>query len=118
MLRSVPMGISCLRGTMAMSVASLAWRTNLTWLPFWLVSTKPAASRRRLTSRNESGLSRPNLDLDGPDLGWPRRVRWLEIKLQGFLQILERFFFGFALTGNIYIEALRDVPIPFAPHRC
>lgn len=101
-----------------MSVASLAWRTNLTWLPFWLDSTKPAASNRRLTSRNGSGLSRPNLDLDSSDLRWPRRVRRLEVKLQGFLQILQRFFFGFALAGDIYIEALRDVPIAFAPHRC
>jgi hypothetical protein len=101
-----------------MSVAAPTWRTNLTWLPFCVVSTKPAASRRRLTSRNGRGLSRPNLDLDCSDLGWPSRVRRLEVELQRFFQIGERFFFGFALAGNIDFKALRDIPVAFAPNRC
>jgi hypothetical protein len=35
----------------------------------WLASTKPAASSRRLISRNDSGLSRIYLNLDSAHLG-------------------------------------------------
>jgi hypothetical protein len=52
MLRNVPTGTSGFFGTMAVSTTFPERRTNLTWLPFWLVSTKPPAS------------SRPNFDLD------------------------------------------------------
>src|SRR5438445_5598013 len=70
MLRRVPTGISLFFGTIAVSTVSSSLRTNLTWLPFWLASTKPAASSRRLTSRKGWGLSRPNLDLDGANPGF------------------------------------------------
>jgi len=118
MLRKVPTGISCFRGTMAVSTIPPERRTNLTWLPFWVVSTKPADSSRRLTSRKGWGLSRANLDLDHPDSRRPRRLRRFEVKFQRFLQVAERFFFGFALAGNIDFQALRDVPVSFAPYRC
>ena len=57
-------------------------RTNLTWLPLWLASTKPAASGRRLISRKGCGLSRPNLNLDHANFGGARGLRRLEVKLQ------------------------------------
>ena len=60
-------------------VAELADKLN--WLPFWLDSTKPTDSSRRLISRNGCGLSRPNLNLDGANVGWAHRVRGLEMKL-------------------------------------
>ena len=118
MLRNVPTGISCFRGTMAVSTVAPERRTNLTWLPFWVVSTKPADSSRRLTSRKGWGLGRANLDLDHPDSRRPRRLRRFEVKFQCFLQVGERLFFGFALTGDVNFQALRDVPVSFAPNRC
>jgi hypothetical protein len=118
MLLRVPTGISCFLGTMAVSTAFSERRTNLTWLPFWVVSTNPAASSRRLTSRKGRGLSRPNLDLNGPDFGRPRSLWRLEMELQRLFQIGERFLFGFSLTGDVNFEALRDVPVSFAPNRC
>ena len=118
MLRSVPTGISCFRGTMAVSTIAPERRTNLTWLPFWVVSTKPADSSRRLTSRKDWGLSRANLDLDHPDFRRPRRLRRFEVKFQRLPQVGEGLFFGFALAGDVNFEALRDVPVSFAPNRC
>ena len=41
---------------------------------------KPADSRRRLISRNPSGLSRPNLYLDTADCGRMRRNGWFEVQ--------------------------------------
>lgn len=105
-------------GTIAVSTISPDRRTNLTWLPFWLASAKPADSRRRLTSRNGSGLIRPNLDLNRPNAGRPHSLRWLEVQFQGLFQVGESFFFGFTLAGHVNLEALRDVPVAFAPYRC
>jgi hypothetical protein len=59
MLRSVPTGTSRFLGTIVVSMISSARRTNLTWLPFWLASTKSAASRRRLISRKGCGFKPP-----------------------------------------------------------
>ena len=87
MLRRVPTGISCFFGTMAVSTATSERRTNLTWLPFWVVSTNPTDSRRRLTSRNGNALSRPNLDLYGANFRRPRSLRRLEVEFQGLFQI-------------------------------
>jgi hypothetical protein len=115
MLLRVPTGISCFLGTIAVSTAVSERRTNLTWLPFWEVSTNPAVSSRRLTSRNGKGLSRPNLDLNGSDFWWPRGLRRLEMEFQRLFQIGQCFLFGFALAGNINFKALRDIPISFTP---
>jgi hypothetical protein len=41
---------------------------------------KPMDSSHRLTSRYGSGLSRPNLDLDGSKHGRPSRLRRLEVE--------------------------------------
>src|SRR6185437_6307012 len=78
----------------------------------------PAASRRRLTSRNGCGLSRPNLSLDRANLRRPRGLRRLEMKLQCFFQVGESLFFGLALAGDIDAQALGHVPVPLAPNRC
>ena len=91
---------------MAVSTTSPERRTNLTWLPFWLVSTKPAASRRRLTSRKGWGLSRPNLDLDQADLRRPCCLRRFEVQFNRFLEIGKGLFLGLALAGNVEFEAL------------
>ena len=115
MLRRVPIGISCFRGTMAVSTVCSDCRANFTWLPFWLTSAKPAVSSRRLTSRYGSGLSRPNLDLDGAHLRRARSVRGLEVQLEGFAEILQSLFFGGALAGDIDLQTLRYVPVAFAP---
>ena len=40
------------------------------------------------------------------------------MKFHCFLQVGERLFFGFALTGDVNFQALRDVPVSFAPNRC
>ena len=101
MLRSVPTGISDFLGTTAVSTISSERLTNLTWLPFWIASTKPADSRRRLTTRKGCGLSRPNLNLNHTDLGRASRLRRFKVKFEGFLQIGERLFFSLALAGNI-----------------
>jgi len=101
---------------MAVSTTSPERRTNLTWLPFWLVSTKPAASRRRLTSRKGWGLSRPNLDLDQADLRRPCCLRRFEVQFNRFLEIGKSLFLGVALAGDVEFEALGDIPPPLAPN--
>jgi len=116
MLRKVPTGISGFLGTMAVSTTFPERRTNLTWLPFWLASTKPAASSRRLISRQGCGLSRPNLDLDHTHF---RRPRWLgrfEMQFKRFPQVGKGFFLGLALAGDIDLQALGDVPLPLTPN--
>ena len=118
MLRRVPTGTSGLRGTIAVSVRPCVTRANFTWLPYWPTSWKPADSRRRLISRRPSGLSRPNLYLNVADSGRVACNRWLEMKFESLAQIGERFFFGFALTGEIQIQARRDEPVSFTPDRC
>ena len=102
-------------GTITVSIDPLILRTNLTWLPFWLVSTKPVDSLRRLTSRKGKGLRRPNLNLNRSDLRRARGFRWLEMQFESFFKIGERFFFGRALAGDVDFQTLRDVPIPLAP---
>ena len=42
----------------------------------------------------------------------------LEVKLQGFLQVGKSLFFALTLAGYVDFEALRDIPIPFAPDGC
>ena len=37
------------------------------------------------------------------------------MKLDGFLQVREGFLFGLALAGDVEFEALRDIPVSFAP---
>ena len=81
MLRRVPTAISCFLGTIAVSTIDPSRLTNLTWLPFWEASTNPAASSLGLTSRKGCGLSRPNFDLDQPNLGRPRSPGRLEVKV-------------------------------------
>ena len=88
---------------------------NLTWLPFWLTSAKPADSRRRFTSRKVRGLSRANLDFDHSDCRRARHHWRLEMEFQGFFQIRQRLFFCPTLTGDIRIKALCDVPVAFMP---
>ena len=118
MLRNVPTGISCFLGTMAVSTIPPERRTNLTWLPFWVVSTKAADSSRRLTSRKDWGLSRANLDLDHSHFRRPRRLWRFEVKFQCFFQVGERLLFGLALAGNIDFQALGNVPVSLAPNGC
>lgn len=118
MLRNVPTGTSCFFGTIAVSTTSPARRTNLTWLPFWLASTNPAASRRRLISRKGCGLSRPNLDLDHADSGLSCRSRRLEVQFQRLFQVRQGLFFGFTLAGHIDLQALGDEPLPLTPNGC
>src|ERR1700683_5203480 len=115
-LRSVPTGTSRLFGTMAVSTTSPECRTNLTWLPFWLTSTKPADSSRRLISRKGCGLSRPNLNLNGANLWRPRGLRRFEVEFQCLFQIGKSFFLTFTLAGDIDFQALRNIPVSFAPH--
>jgi len=115
MLRNVPTGTSCFLGTMAVSTTWPERRTNLTWLPFWLASTKPAASSRRLISRKGCGLSRANFNLDRADLWGTRSLRRLEVKLQCFLQVDKSLFFARPLAGDIDFQALRNIPVPFPP---
>ena len=95
-----------------------AVRSHLTWLPFWLTSTNPTASRRRLISRKGSGLSRPNLYLDGAEFWWTGSLWLLEVKLQRFLQVRKRLLFRLTLTRDVNFEALRDKPVSFAPDGC
>ena len=40
----------------------------------------------------------------------------LEVKFQGFVEIVESFFLSLALAGDNDLEALRDKPVSFAPH--
>lgn len=74
--------------------------------------------QRRLNSRNACGLSRPNLNLNlnGTNAGRAGGLRWFEVKLQRLLQILEGFFFGLALAGNIDFEASCDMPASISPN--
>src|SRR3990172_2407219 len=110
MLRRVPTGISGFLGTTAVSTVSSSLRMNLTWLPFWLASRNPAASRRRLTSRKDWGLSRPNLNLDHANLRRARGLWGLKVQFQRFLQVCEGFFFRLPLARYINIQTLRDKP--------
>src|ERR1700676_2158563 len=106
-LRNVQTGTSCFFGTMAVSTIWPELRTNLTWLPLWPASENPAASSRRLISRNDCGLSRANLNLDHADAWRLRGPRLLEVKFQCFPQVGESFIFGFTLAGNIHFQTLR-----------
>jgi hypothetical protein len=81
-------------------------------------SAKPAASRRRFTSRKGSGLSRPNLDLNGADFHGPSSYGRFEVKLQRLPQVSQRFLFVAALAGHIYFKTLRYKPVAFAPYFC
>ena len=116
MLRSVPTGISCLLGTITVSTTDPECRANFTWLPFWLTSAKPAACRRRLTSRKGSGSSRPNLNLDKSNVGRARGLWWLEVEFQSLLEIGQCFSLVFALARDIQLKALSNVPIAFPPN--
>jgi hypothetical protein len=40
-----------------------------------------------------------------------------EVQFQCLTQIIESFFFGSALAGNIDFQTLGDEPVPFAPNR-
>jgi len=40
------------------------------------------------------------------------------MEFERLLEIGQGFLFRFALAGDVNFEALRDVPIPFAPHGC
>ena len=40
----------------------------------------------------------------------------LEMEFQRFLQVGESLFFGFTLASNVEFEALRDIPLSFAPN--
>jgi hypothetical protein len=76
---------------------------------------KAADSRRRLISRKPSGLSRPNLYLNLTH-GWRVSGNWrFEVQFQGLPQVLESFFFGSALAGNVDVQALGNKPVPLAP---
>ena len=44
-----------------------------------------------------------------------RGPRWFEVQLQRFLQVGKSLFFAFTLAGDIDFEALRNVPLSFAP---
>src|SRR5208283_1891153 len=112
MLRNVPTGTSYFFGTMAVSTTSPERRTNLTWLPFWLAWTKPTASSRRLISRKDWGLSRPNLDLDHADIGRTCCLRRLKVQFQRFPQVGKSLFLGLALAGDVEFQALGDIPLP------
>ena len=70
---------------------------------------------RALVDLPGSGLSRPNLNLDRANDWWTRGPRWFEVQLQRFLQVGESLFFAFTLAGDIDFEALRNVPLSFAP---
>ena len=76
------------------------------------------APQRPLISLKGSGLSRPNFNLDGADLRHSCGLRDFEVKLQRLLQISQGLVFALALAGNIQLQALRDVPIPFTPNGC
>lgn len=105
-------------GTITVSTTGPDCRANLTWLPFWLTSAKPAACRRRLTSRKGSGLSRANLDLDESNLRRARGLWRFEVEFQSFLKIGQGFGFGFTLARDIQLKALGNVPIAFPPNAC
>jgi hypothetical protein len=115
-LRNVPTAISDLLGTIAVSTPSAERRTNLTWLPFWLASTNPAASRRRLISRKGWGLSRPNLDLNNADLRQPCCLRRLEVQFNRFLEVGKSLFLSLALARDIEFQALGHIPVTFSPN--
>ena len=116
MLHSVPAGISCFLGTIAVSTTGPECRANFTGLPFWLTSAKPAACRRRLTSRKGSGSSRPNLNLDKSNVGRARGLWRLEVEFQSLLEIGQRFSLVFALARDIQLKALSNVPVAFSPN--
>jgi hypothetical protein len=61
-------------------------------------------------------LSRPNLNLDGANLGWPSGLRCFEVELQCLFQIGKSLVFAFTLAGDIRLQELRNVPIAFAPY--
>ena len=103
--------------SIAVSTVSPTRRTNFTWLPFRLISAKPARSNRRLISRKGSGLSRPNVNLDDPYRRWACGQRWLEVQFQRLFEVRQRFLFGLALAGNVYLKALGNEPVTFPPDR-
>src|ERR1700742_1121278 len=78
---------------------------------------KPAASSFRLTSRKGSTLSGIQFDLDLVDARQNRRARKLEVKVQGFAEIIKCLRFRQPLTRNVNLATLRDEPLAFLPHR-
>lgn len=45
-------------------------------------------------------------------------MRRLKMQLQCFSQVIEGFVFAYSLTSHINLEALRDIPLVFAPDTC
>jgi hypothetical protein len=43
-------------------------------------------------------------------------MRWLEVQLQRFLKIRERFFLCVTLTGDVEFQTLRDIPVSLTPN--
>jgi hypothetical protein len=60
-------------------------------------------------------LSRPNLNLDGANLGGSRGLRRLEVEFQCFLQVGKSLVFALTLAGHVYFQTLRNIPLPLAP---
>src|SRR2546427_9860105 len=83
MLRRVPVVTSRWCGTMAVRIPLSAYLTNLTWLPFWLTSVKPAASNLRLTSRYGRGLSDTDFHLNAAHVWRDGGAKWCEVQFQG-----------------------------------
>ena len=79
-------------------------------------STAAATARSpRCTSRNTSGSSCPSLNHS--DQRRSRRHRRLKIQCKRIPELLQRLVLRVALTGDIYLQALRNIDITFPPNR-
>jgi hypothetical protein len=109
------MSVEC-RGTITTRTPSAPLLINLTWLPFWLVSTKPADRSFRTTWRYVSGLSRANFHLNGRNDRNGGGGGRLKIEFQRLAEMIQRLLFAAAVAGDINLSALGDEPLAFLPH--
>jgi len=76
---------------------------------------KARGSSLRLTRETVAVSCSPNVHFDVSDVRDERRYRRSEVKFESIAEIIQRLIFGCALTGDINLNALSDVPITFLP---
>jgi hypothetical protein len=99
------------------SIDRFAALSNKLHVAALLTSLEEAAGfKSALDLAEGSGLSRPNLNLNGTNLGGPSGSWRLKMKFQGLFKIGKGLFFGLTLTRDVHFQALGYIPIALAPH--
>src|SRR5690348_6819150 len=99
-------------GTMTVRVG-LPVRRYFACEPFWLTSTKPCRRKTLVTSSDDGRLGTLERQAFHPGVLDRRQLvgdRVLEVQLQRFAQVVDRFALGVAFAGDVDVEAPRYEP--------